>query len=140
VVGDGSDYPNQHQRYAPCEYRDLPLYVITAEVQGGDRAVLHKRHQIPVAASGPCNIVYADVIVDGQPREVDDYFLLVYAAQHHNWNEEYVVLLDPPVGDVHAILLREHDLWQPPEKMIYLGAAYQELRQRDLQSYGEVEQ
>lgn len=140
VVGDGSDYPNQHQRYAPCEYRDLALFVITAEVQGGDRAVLHKRHEIPMAGSGPCNIVYADVIVDGQPREVADYFQLVYAAEHHNWNEEYVVVLDPPVGDVHAILLQEHDLWQPPDQMIYLGDAFQEIRRRDLQSYSEVEQ
>jgi hypothetical protein len=131
---------DQHQRYAPCEYRDLTLFIITAEVQGGDRAVLHKRHEIPMAGSGPCNIVHAEVIVDGQSRAVDDYFLLVYAAEHHNWNENYAVLLDPPVGEVHAVLLQEHNLWQPPEQMIYLDADLQEIRRTDLQSYDEVEQ
>ena len=140
VLGDGQDYPNQHQRYAPCAYRDLSLFIITAEVQGGDRAVLHKRHEIPMAGSGPCNIVYADVSVDGQRREVDDYFSLVYAAEHHNWNETYVVLLDPPVGAVHGIMLQEHDLWEEPAEMVYLGVDLSELRRRDLQSYDEVEQ
>lgn len=140
VVGDGQDYPNQHQRYAPCAYRDLSLFVITAEVQGGDRARLHKRHEIPMAGSGPCNIVYADVTVDGQQREMDDYFYLVYAAEHHNWNETCVVLLDPPVGDVSGILLQEHNLWEEPTEMVYLGSDLMELRRRPLVSYEEVEE
>lgn len=136
ILGTGQDY----QRYAPCAYRDLSLFVITAEVQGGDRAVVHKRHEIPMAGSGPGNIVFADVTVDGQQRVVDDYFSLVYAAEHHNWNETYVVLLDPPMGDVSGILLQEQNLWEAPTEMVYLGSDLAELRRRPLDSYNEVEE
>ena len=140
LSGALADPPPEYQRYAPCAYRDLPLFIITAEVQGGDRAVVHKRHELPMAGSGPCNIVYAEVTVDGQQRVVDDYFSLVYAAEHHNWNETYVVLLDPAVGDVSAILLQEQNLWEEPTEMVYLGSDLAELRRRSLVNYDEVEQ
>jgi hypothetical protein len=136
ILGTGQD----RQRYAPCAYRDLSLYIITAEVSGGDRAVLHKRHELPMAGSGPCNIVFADVTVDGQQRVVDDYFSLVYAAEHHNWNETYVVLLEPAVGDVYGILLQEQNLWEEPTEMVYLGSDFAEMRRQSLASYDEVEQ
>ncbi|MBN2495172.1 MAG: hypothetical protein JXR96_11310 [Deltaproteobacteria bacterium] len=131
------DAPERNRSYASCGYPTLPLVVIAAEAEGGDRLVLHKRFTEPMAGSAPARIVHAEVSVSGQERSVDDFFCLVYAAEHHNWNETLVVLLDPPMGEVGGLLLQEHDYWEDPIELVYLDSQGGELRRAALVSYSE---
>jgi hypothetical protein len=47
---------------------------------------------------------YAEVTLYGQTRVVTDGVHLVYSAGHHNCDEKYVVILEPPIGDVAAVM------------------------------------
>lgn len=136
-LGDGADVETQWQFFGPCLYLDLPRYQVTAEVEGGDRMVLEKRLAMSVAGTGPANITSAEVDIEGTTRATDDYFHLVYAADHHNWNERFVVLLEPPIGDVHGLLLARYDYWQDPIELVYLDAELGELARKPLTLYRE---
>ncbi len=119
-----------------CSYAFLPLFEATVAATSGESATLHIRFEPPMAGSGPANVVWASVTLGGETREVDDYWHLVYAANHHNWNERYWILLDPPmpvplVGDVHVVEVREPSPFVPPEEKIptfkLLDADFREL-------------
>jgi hypothetical protein len=140
ILGDGSLYPDQYQHFSQCHYRDKPLFIATAAIENGDLAIVHKRFLEPGGGSGPANLVYAEITVDGTTRTTDDYFELVYAAYHHNFDETYLVILDPPVGDVHAIMFEHVWYYQGPTDMIYLDAAMNELRRSPLTAWEEIEQ
>ena len=84
--------------------------------------------------------MWAEASVGATTRQVGAYFDLVYAAFHHNWSEQYLVLLDPPVGDVHALLLQDPDYNDPPVELSYLGETMNVLRSSPLSSYSEEEQ
>ncbi|MBW1872906.1 MAG: hypothetical protein JRJ19_12620 [Deltaproteobacteria bacterium] len=140
ILGDGSLYPDQYQHFSQCHYRDIPLFIATTTAENGDQAIVHKRFLEPGGGSGPANLVYAEITVDGTIRTTEDYFELVYAAYHHNFDETYLVLLKPPVGDVHAILFEHVWYYQGPTDMIYLDAEMTELRRSPLTAWEEVEQ
>jgi hypothetical protein len=90
--------------------------------------------------SMPANLESAQATVSSTTRSTDDYFSLVYSADHHNWNEGYTVLLRPPVGDVFGLVLIDAGLNDDPVEMLYLGSDLTELRREPLSSYQEVRQ
>jgi hypothetical protein len=140
ILGDGSDYLTEVQLFGSCSYPDLPLWVIQAEMEGGDTVTLHKRYQEPGGGSGPAVIVWAEVALDGVVHTTEDPFQLVYAAFHHNFDQDYLVILDPPHDDVHAVLFEHVWEWQAPTDMIYLDQGMSELRRAAVIQYSEVEQ
>jgi hypothetical protein len=132
----------KRQVYDSCDYGHYTLYIITAQTQNGDQVTFHKRMYSPDIRGGsmPANLESAQATVDGTTRSTDDYFSLVYSADHHNWNEGYTVLLRPPVGDVHGLVLVDADLNADPVEMLYLGSDLTEIRRSPLISYAEEKQ
>jgi hypothetical protein len=140
----GVDPPGNDRRqvYDSCDYGHYALYIITAEAQNGDRVTFHKRMYSPdiVGGSMPANLESAQATVSGVTRTTDDYFSLVYSADHHNWNEGYTVLLNPPVGDVFGLVLLDSGYNEDPVEMLYLGSDHTGIRTSPLSSYTEVRQ
>jgi len=94
---NGGAVPDDHLRFASCTYEGLDLFHADGTLAGGDSFRLEYRHQLPVAGSGPLNIVAAQVTLDGATANVSDYFQLVYAGEHHNWNNQFWVIFDEPM-------------------------------------------
>lgn len=126
-IGDRQD-PIGYQHFGPCYYNDIPLWIIDIGVENGDSLLLHKRFEIPVAGSGPARIVYAEGSVASAGFQVEDPCRLIYAAEHHNWNQEYVVIFVPPLGDVHGLYTMGVEEGANPATLRYLDAALGELR------------
>jgi hypothetical protein len=117
------------------------MWHITARADNEDSVLLLKRWDWPVdvvAGSQRANLVHARVTLSGDTREVSDYFSLVYAADQHNFNEAYLVLLDPPIGSAHGIVLEEVNIWDPPTHLVYLDEDLQESRRVLLEDFEEV--
>lgn len=71
---------------------------------GGGHLQLDTRFVQPNAGSGPLRVLRGEVTLDGTTTIVDDYFQLVYAGLHHNWDNTYWILFDAPVTyQGHAI-------------------------------------
>jgi hypothetical protein len=130
-LGPGEDYLTEQIQFADCTQDYYSTWEITFEWENGDQTVFHQPGwnrplHFPgyVGETSPSNLVWAQVTLGGETREVSDYFHLVYAARHHNWGEEYLVILDPPVGDVHGLYCMDSgDIGtDPPEFLYYLGA------------------
>ena len=83
----------------------------------------------------PANLVWAEVELDGQVQEVDNYYRLVYAADQHNFNETYAVLLDPPLGSAHAVALETPGPDMQPTQLVILDADLQEIARKALTSW-----
>ena len=141
-LGIDPDGTEKRQVYDSCDYGHYTLYIITAEAESGDRVVFHKRMYSPDFRGGsmPANLESAQATVNGSTRSADDYFSLVYSADHHNWDEGYTVLLRPPIGDVHGLVLIDAGPNDDPVEMLYLGSDLTEIRTSPLVSYAEVKQ
>ncbi|HPA46713.1 MAG TPA: PEP/pyruvate-binding domain-containing protein [bacterium] len=98
-------------RYASETYASLPLYKIDLALENGQSVHLYQRWQPAMAGTGPANLVYAQVDIEEGYVEQGSYWNLVYAADHHNWNEKFWVLLDTPIGETYglAVLTGETD-------------------------------
>jgi hypothetical protein len=128
---DGGDILTGQQALGPCALSDAWKRTITAAVAGGDRLVLDVRGSMPCMISGNTTCYYftnADVTLGAEQLTVDEHFHLVYSAGHHNDGEEFLVILDPPLGQVAALLLIAPPLLSPDGgELDYLDSSLNEL-------------
>jgi hypothetical protein len=112
------DYATEKQFYGSCSYNTIPLYQIAIDFENGDSVDLDKRYLKPFMASGPTLLIQATIVLNGQQAAVDDYFHLSYAADLHNFNERYLLVLQSPIGDVHGLYFAESSTSDnPPQKI-----------------------
>ena len=75
----------------------------------------------------------ADISLGGDGQMVDDYWRLVYSADHHNWNRRFRVLLDPPLGEVSSVELHEPGTApRGPARFLLLDAAGDVVRELEI--------
>jgi hypothetical protein len=80
-----------------CLADNLEHWQIEGVMAGGDGFTIDFRYRYPFAGSGPLFVTRGRVTLGGQTATVDDYFSLVYAGEHHNWNNQYWVLFASPL-------------------------------------------
>jgi hypothetical protein len=91
-----------------CTAENLEHWQIDGTMAGGDGFTIDFRYRFPFAGSGPLFATRGRVTLGGQTATVDDYFSLVYAGEHHNWNNQYWVLFASPLTYAgHPV----HGLW-----------------------------
>jgi hypothetical protein len=110
-VNAGGTYDDRVE-LSSCTSEGLDLYHADATLADGSTVQLRIRHQEPMAGSGPLALVSATVHLAGAPQVLQsEYFQLVYAGEHHNWNNQFWVLFDAPVTyldhDVHGVWIDE---------------------------------
>jgi len=136
---DGGDILTGQQALGPCSLSDGWKRVVTAAVSGGDRLVLDVRGSMPCMISGntTCYLLFgAEVTLGGGQMTVDEHFRLVYSAGHHNEGEEFLVVLDPPVGQNAALLLVAPPLLSPDGgELVYLDSDLAELAREPLSEW-----
>ncbi len=129
-----------HERIAfgGAGYPGIPLRKITIEGGGETVELAYRLWQlIQPNATGPANLVRAQVDLTEGSREVTDYWHLVYAAAVHNEDQRFRVLLDPPLGAVHAVEV--HEGFGTHQRGAYtLGADMQVLRTLTIDRYEEI--
>jgi len=123
-----------------CDPRGLPLYFAEADLGNGDRLRMEYRHQVPFAGSGPLMPVGADVTLGGVTRRLDGHPSIIYAGVHHNWNNQFWLLLSPPMQafghDVHGLWIDEPGTTCCPVDAVHtLDANYQRLDTFRVMSY-----
>ncbi len=128
----GSGGQEVTQRYGLCEL-GAPEETIDASTAGGDRVRLEldvgPGHWLPSCfASGmtAClHLTRAEVTLGQERQRITDRFRLVYAGDHHNWYDKYLILLDPPLSATAALLIEEPSPFSSGElgKLHYLDAA-----------------
>jgi hypothetical protein len=100
--------------------------VHTATTASGNQAVLDVRwcqYGYFAGETGCYSLYTAEFELNGTTVLADEFFRLVYAATHHNWEEKYLVILDVPAGDTHAVLVEAPNAMPPVDaKMNYLDA------------------
>lgn len=122
--------------FASETYEGLPLYILDVQLEEGQSIQLHQRWLPALAGTGPSNLVFADVnILEGHVQQ-NDYWRLVYAAEHHNWDEVYWVLFDPPLnGDTYGVAVSIGDSFiQGDEKVYTLDEFLEPLRYINVRS------
>lgn len=130
-------------RFASCTYETLPLWQIHVETAGGHSATFLERYRVPFAGSGPANVLRAEATLGGEHHEEYSYWRLVYAADHHNWNEEFRMLFDPPIAvgpteGVFAFHVQE-GFDGIPRKAALLDSSFREIVALDVTSYSKKE-
>ena len=138
-LDNGADYTTERQAYRSCTFATLPRFRITADVEGGDSIVLYKRYLKPLMGTGPAAAVRAEVNLDGEQRIVEDYFKIAYAADPHNFNERYLVVLNPPIGSIHGVHFEEANQNDPPAAVDLLDADLAPAGQRNITGYTDEE-
>jgi hypothetical protein len=127
-------------RLSSCTYEPLTLWHADGTLAGGDGFQLRYRHEIPFAGSGPLQLTGATVTLGGQTVTVDDYFQLVYAGVHHNWDNQFWVLFDEPLPyqghDVFGLWVDEAEYTCCPLDGVYtLGPTLEKLDTLSVEGY-----
>jgi len=146
AAGEFRFAPQQVQRYALSDLPDPPVRDITATGANGDQIKLVVR-QGPYYESCLCAgetaclfLTWADLKLGDYTATVDDCLKLIYVGSHHNWHDQYLVLLDPPATDVHAVRIIAPDVFtQPPRdpEFVYLDSGMNELRRESNVTWNE---
>lgn len=118
VLDDGGEWPS-YLPFASCTYEGLPQWIVYVDLGEGYHVKMLRPHRPPMAGSGPANLVRTEATLPIGKRVVSDYWHLVYAADHHNWNEKFWTLFDPPIGEVYGVGVY-HREWGEPTSVHYL--------------------
>ncbi|MBN2327694.1 MAG: hypothetical protein JXR73_11125 [Candidatus Omnitrophica bacterium] len=116
--------------FASEAYEPFPAYLLDVDLEDGQSVKLYYRWQMPMAGSGPANLVFAEVeIQEGQTVQTD-YWRLVYSASHHNWDERFWVLFDQPLGEAYGVaVFRRNVFAEGPQQVYTLDVDLQPLRE-----------
>jgi hypothetical protein len=147
VVVDSSDYNfettaklttragvsiiDEIQAFGLC---DLPAWTTyTATTAVGDQVVLDVRmgpYMSSCLADGETSCLFltgAQISMGSFQQTVTDRLSLVYVGTHHNWYDEYLILLDPPAGSTHVIWIDAPDFMGNTGYLIKLDASFNEV-------------
>ncbi len=122
-----------------CTSESLERWRARGALADGGSFQIDFRYQPPFAGSGPLFPTRAEVTLGGETAVVDDYFRLVYAGEHHNWNNQYWVLFATPITyrghAVHGLWLDEAPTTSELDGAYTLDAAHQPLDTLAITSY-----
>ena len=94
------------------------------------------RLDLPARAGSLGADLIAEILMADSSRTQSDYWRLVFAADHHNWDRRYWVFLDPPIDDVHAVEIREETrITRQPAVFRLLGADLRVIRELAVASW-----
>ncbi len=130
VVLQPVDAPAAAQPLGPCGLGVLPPRRLTLDLADGQRVALQLRFGRGFFSYRWADLVAADVRLDAGAARVTDLARLTYDALRHNWDEQFLVVLDPPLGDAHGLLVAQRGT-QPGEgeyTVTVLGADWEPLR------------
>ncbi|MBN2497983.1 MAG: hypothetical protein JXR96_25540 [Deltaproteobacteria bacterium] len=133
TIGPGQDTLTEVQAFGLCALPEDGRKIMQAQTASGDRIELEIR-QGPwydtclVAGETACYfLVRAELELGAYQASVEDRFRLVYNGSHHNWFDKYLLLLDPPAGDVHAVLVIAPDFSGANGEVVKLDAELAEI-------------
>ncbi|MBA3818014.1 MAG: hypothetical protein H0X17_03935 [Deltaproteobacteria bacterium] len=136
---DGSQDYNDLVMLSSCAATSLDAFRVRGTLPAGDGFTIELRHQVPMAGSGPLFVTRGEVTLGGQTAVVSDYFNLVYAGEHHNWNNQYWVLFDAPLTyaghPVYGLWLDQEEYGPTLEAAWTLGANRQPLDALTVSNY-----
>ncbi len=93
----------QYLRFGSVGYESFPLWRIDVQLEDGQSLKLYQRFQVPMAGSGPAQLVYAEGEIQEGSFQQSYYWRLVYSAGHHNWDEKFWVLFGQPLGGAYGV-------------------------------------
>jgi len=140
--------PGLHeQRFALCDLPDPPVREITATGANGHRIELTLKEgpyydSCMLAGETQCYfLTRAAVKLGAYEADIEDRFRLIYNGSHHNWYDKYLLILDPPADDVHAVLAIAAGFNDnPPAEFVYLDADLEELSRESDVDWQETNQ
>lgn len=139
-LDNGEDYLTEKQAYRSCTLATLPRFRITADLEGGHSIVLYKRYIKPImGGTGLAAVTRAEIDLDGEQRTVEEYFHIAYSAYWHNFDERYLVVLDPPIGSIHGVHFEETNQNDPPAAVDLLDSGLSPAGQRNITAYTDEE-
>lgn len=122
-----------------CTAIDYEPWRLRGTLADGGSFGLDFRYQPPFAGSGPLFPTRGEVTLGTTTTIVDDYFRVVYAGEHHNWNNQFWILFASPVTyrghAVHGLWLDEQPTTSALDGAYTLDANQQPLDTLDVTSY-----
>ncbi len=113
VIGDGTGWCQDRQGLAFHDLSSMPGVEYRGTTESGDHLLARIRHAraCMVAGNTGCEeIDHAELSLGGVQHVIDEPGALIYSAGHHNLDQEYLIILDPPVGETAAVLVETPNL------------------------------
>lgn len=122
MLNQGQTFEDTFQ-LGSCKMNSLPEFYAEAQFANGDSILIQYKHELPAAGSGPWLMRRADVVLDGNHVKVEDYWNLVYAGLHHNWDNQMWIIFPQPImydgHPIYGIWIDEDDFQCCPPSGVY---------------------
>ena len=129
IIEPGVDQIDEIQAFGLCDLAEVTRLELTFDTQQGSNIELELRDGPYYRACLAGGKTQCRFLVSGKVRlgtyqsNISDRFRLVYAGSHHNWNDEYLILLDPPTAGIAALLVSE-----PDQQLVLMDSDFVQLR------------
>ncbi len=114
-----------------CTGSTLEPWQIRGDLPDGGRFTIDYGYWPRFYGSSPMFMTRGEVTLGGETAVVTDYFRLVYAGHHHNWNNQFWILFEQPLTyaghEVHGLWLDQADAGPELDAVHTLDAARQPL-------------
>ncbi|MFC1654513.1 hypothetical protein ACFL2F_01800, partial [Myxococcota bacterium] len=136
TMRDGDPVIDDIQAFGLCDLPAGTIYTATTAV--GDQVILDVRtgpYMRSCLAAGETNCLFltgAQVQIGTFQQAVSDRLALVYVGSLHNWYDEYLILLDPPAGNTHAVWVDAPDFMGNPGYLIKFDASFNEVSRDEI--------
>ncbi|MBW1871613.1 MAG: hypothetical protein JRJ19_06080 [Deltaproteobacteria bacterium] len=136
-IGPGENPLDEIQAFGLCALPDV-FKSYSATTAGGDLILLEEREgpymrACQAAGETSCLFLTSASVQSGEFQQtISDRLRLVYAGSHHNWNDQFLLLLDPPNSNVAAILVEAPDFMGNTGSVSYMDADFKEVSQEEI--------
>jgi hypothetical protein len=114
-MGSGSGWCEEQQGFAFHDLSSMPGVEYQGTTAGGDHVLAEVLYAQACQVAGNTNceeVDYAELSLGGVQRVLSDPDALIYSAGHHNFGQQYLLLLDTPIGETTAVLVEAPDMGQ----------------------------
>jgi hypothetical protein len=133
-IGAGVDFRTEIQTFGPCELPGLGVY--TATTASGHRVNLDMRGGVGCRMVGETACLFLTSarvqLSNFDEQAIHDRFRLVYVGSHHNWDDEYLIFLNPPAGNTHVVLVDAPSYMGSTGYVIQMDANFNEVSRDEI--------
>lgn len=114
-LGAGGVWCEDRQTFCFHDLSSMPGVDHLGTTASGDQVLAEIRYAQACQVAGNTNceeVDRAELSLGGVQRVLNDPAALIYSAEHHNFAQKYLLLLDEPIGGTAAVLVEAPDFGQ----------------------------
>ncbi len=141
LIGPGEKSLDEIQRFGLCALEESSRRLFTADTMAAEHLVLDVRQGLygdSCLSTGETECLFftrAELRLNEGLIDISDRLRLVYVGSHHNWNDRFLILLEPAIGDASFLLVVAPSFMGDPGQVLRLDVDGVEISRAEITAW-----